>query len=364
MTDTWCQRGSSGASWVFLRAVAPGSPRAAAYHRITQDGFLLLPFEVIHAPGFAIYATPAMQRRLELILTKRRKPQRAFLHAPGISFGCDGIGKPFDRYMDTLPPPLRIQLKKVPPVSLAESDGGPNIVLLSPSNKFVGTSSFGVFFRVEVYKAALEQSSSALLALMVGLIASAFHDPEWMWFRDKVKGDAALDRVLPRWADVRDRFSESSVRLRQTVLYLAMLDALPSILRSLPDSDDLDLVPHACHLLADEVVAKLFPTIEDDLVDLRRIPRGNREVFTPELLAWPGSKSELVFDRVGRPQRNRRLGALHRLARARLTPDQMSAVMAKSWGIAPLDGADAKRRKVHLSRARKRLRNVPDEGDL
>jgi hypothetical protein len=365
MSKGMLEKGWRGLPWVFLRSISPASPRgmgcrAAGYYELTRDGLLRVPYEVVHAPGFAMWATPAMRSRLSHILPRPSVLSHAFLQAPGVIYGRDGVPRSVMHWVDELPTQVSRRLETRP---CAEADFGTNVIALSPSNEKLGSCSVGAYFHFAVQEARRPQPAPVRLALLINLIASVFEDPERVWFVDEQSGEAGFDRVIPRWSEISSHYRDSEIRLRKAVLRLAILKALPGILNADPQINAPDLAREACRRLAEVVTEELFPAKADPrtgvLADGRVVPftDGKRETFTRELLAWPGPSRGLVFEQAGEPARKRTLRLLHSLIRARLTPDQMCAVLMQLWGIEPFDRAEGRRLTVHLSRARARIRD-------
>jgi hypothetical protein len=347
--------GPSPHRWIFLRAIARNDQRARGYFELNEGNLVRIPYEVVHAPSFAIYATDAMQRRLHRMLNVRRRPDRSILFSKGIAFGSDGVGRPYDRWIDTLPPQLQRQLLKAKPSSIAESGEFRRVVLLCQDNKLIGVSAFGPFFNMYMREARGIQPAPVRLAMLVGLIATAFEDPERLWYTDAAQGEKPYSRLISHAAELRAHHSEPKIRLAETVIRLAMLAALPNVLDSLPADPGPGVEREACRRLAETVVEELYPFRGDDDWEGSPVTDGYHEVLTRTLLAWPGSDRELLLDRAGEPGQHPTLHRLHAVVRARFTPDQMCAVMMPWWGIPPMDSAEAKRLKIHRHRAHVRL---------
>lgn len=346
---------SSLHKWIFLRGLSRDDPRANGYFELNEYNCVRIPYEVIHAPSFAIHATDAMQQKLHRMLTVRRRPDRSWLFAKGVAFGSDGVGRPYGRWIDTFPRQLQRQLLNARPSSIAESGGAGRVVLLSPDNKLVGVSAFGPFFNMHVSEARGIQPAPVRLAMMISLIATAFEDPGKLWYADEARGEEPFSRLIPHRAELRGEHSEPKTRLAETVIRLAMLSALPRVLDSLPAELGPGVEREACRLLYESVIERYYPLREDDDPDETQVTDGRREVWTRALQAWPGDERELLLDRVGDPGHHPTLRRLHAIVRARLTPDQMCAVMMPMWGIQPMDIAERKRLKTHRHRAGVRL---------
>ncbi len=355
MSASPIEGGSSLHRWIFLRGIAPEDPRANGYFELNEYNCVRIPYEVIHAPSFAIYATDAMQRRLHRMLNAQRRPHRSWLYAKGVVFGSDGVGRPYDRWIDTLPRPIQRQLLRAKPSSIAESGAAGRVVLLSPDNELIGISSFGPFFNMFLSEARAIQPAPVRLAMMIGLIATVFEEPERLWHVDKARGEKPFARLIPHATELRGEYTEPKVRLAETVIRLAMLAALPTVLESLPAEPGPGVEREACHRLAETVIETYYPFRQDDDSDETQVTDGRREVWTRALQAWPGDERELLLKRVGEPGQHPTLRRLHAIVRARFTPDQMCAVMMPMWGIEPMDPAEANRLKTHRHRAGVRL---------
>lgn len=363
MHDGLLTQGWQGLPWVFIRGIAPDSPRGlqcerSGFYSLTADGFIRLPYEVVHAPGFGIWATEAVQEHLAKVLPRRSLLARAFLETPGVTVGPSGEKVPFERWIDTLPEEIGVRLRRHRP--LTEEDFSTNLIALSPDNEILGPCTTGQPFDLRVSEARRPQPAPVRLATIVGLVAATFEDPDRSW-PPYATNRQPFDRLIPHSDEVPAQGRDKRIRLQQTVLRLAMVAALPKVLDSLPQSGGPEAVQEACRRLAEIVTEEICPARESSAswatVD------GDAVVFTRELLAWPRSVRELAFARAGEPERSGTVGLLQSIARSRLTPDQMAAVMMKLWGISPLDVGEAGRLTVHLSRARDRLRVTWARGD-
>jgi hypothetical protein len=318
------------------------------------DNWLALPYEVVHAPGFAMWATPAMQKRLDKLL---RGPSVLTAHI-------------LAEWKKVLPTELLKELSAQP---LDPGKLGSNLVVLTPDNRLLGHSSFGVVLNTAVALARAKQPARARLALLVGLVATAFEEPDRIFWRKSEngtwKGDDTLPRVMPRRYELQDEHGMRQMKMRETILRIAMLRALPDVVRTLPSDAGPDSLRNACAGLADWLFEELFPV--DALKDgesRKGVTEGRHQIFTRDLLAYPRSIQTLAFDRAGEPEESRLVRLLHAIVRARLTPDRMLALLMELWGIEPLDPNEANRLKTSKSRAQKQVREaartVADPGDL